>query len=74
MPPGAFLLFTLRQIATENKPYILKVPADETAIDINSLIHFYEKQSLSPLEIRESIRSLSWETQMNKIINSIKIS
>jgi len=58
----------------ENKPYILKVPADETAIDINSLIHFYEKQSLSPLEIRESIRSLSWETQMNKIINSIKIS
>ncbi len=50
----------------ENKPYILKVPADETAIDINSLIHFYEKQSLSPLEIRESIRSLSWETQMNK--------
>lgn len=58
----------------EDKPYILKVPADETAIDINSVIYFYRKQPFSSLEIRKSILSLSWETQMNKIINSIKIS
>ena len=52
----------------EQMPYILKVPADETAIDIKQLISFYQNQTLSPEEIRNSIQHLSWKEQMKKVL------
>lgn len=52
----------------EQMPYILKVPADETPIDIQQLISFYQNQTLSPQEIRNSIQHLSWEEQMRKVL------
>jgi len=55
----------------EQKPYVLKVPADETPVDINSIISFYKDLSMSPAEIRESIKDLSWEEQMKTILNSV---
>lgn len=53
----------------EQMPYILKVPADETPIDIKQMISFYQKLSLSPKEIRNSIQHLSWEKQMKKVMD-----
>lgn len=54
----------------ENMPYIIKAPADETAIDIQALVKFYQKNKLTPTEIRNSIiTTLSWQTQMQKVIN-----
>ena len=55
----------------EQKPYVLKVPADETPVDINSIISFYKDLSMSPAEIRESIKDLSWEEQMKTVLNSV---
>ena len=55
----------------DQKPYVLKVPADETPVDINSIIDFYRKLSMSPAEIRESIKDLSWEEQMKTVLNSV---
>ena len=55
----------------EQMPYILKVPADETPIDIKQLISFYQNQTLSPQEIRDSIQHLSWKEQMKKVITSL---
>ena len=52
----------------EQMPYILKVPADETAIDIPKLISFYQSLSLSPQEIRNSILHLSWKEQVKKVM------
>ena len=52
----------------DNKPYVLKVPADDSAININDVIDFYRKQSMSPQEIRDSIKDLSWENQMRIIL------
>ncbi len=53
----------------ETKPYILKVPADETSIDIPNIIAFYHRISnISPMEIRNSISDLSWEKQMKKVL------
>ena len=49
-------------------PYIIKVPADETPIDIPKLISFYQRLSLSPQEIRNSIQHLSWKEQMKKVL------
>ena len=55
----------------EQMPYILKAPADETSIDIPKLISFYQSLSLSPQEIRNSIRHLSWREQMKKVFTSL---
>ena len=55
----------------DNKEYVMKAPADETAIDINSIINFYKKLTSSPIEIRNSIKNLSWDNQMKKVIDSV---
>ena len=55
----------------DNKPYILKAPADETPIDIDRIIAFYKTIKLTPSEIRNSIQNLSWKCQMEHVINSI---
>lgn len=55
----------------ENMPYILKVPSDETPIDIARLIAFCKKQTISPQEIRDSIQHLSWKEQMEKVYDGV---
>ena len=55
----------------DQKPYVLKAPADESAIDIYSIIHFYQQLSQTPIEIRDSIKELSWENQMGIVIKKI---
>lgn len=55
----------------EDKEYVMKAPADETAIDISSIISFYRKLTLSPTEIRNSIKDLSWDNQMKKVVDDI---
>ena len=55
----------------DQKPYVLKVPADESPIDINSIISFYQSLSLTPIEIRDSIKDLSWKNQMEKVLKTV---
>lgn len=55
----------------DQKPYVLKAPADESSIDINSIIRFYQQLSLTPIEIRDSIKELSWENQMGIVIKNV---
>ena len=55
----------------DEKPYVLKVPADETPVDIHKLITFYRQLSLSAQDIRDSIQDLSWKHQMEIVINSV---
>lgn len=56
----------------DEMPYILKEPADESPIDINRVIDFYRNQQLTPSEIRESIRHLSWKAQMQKVLDEVR--
>ena len=55
----------------DHMPYILKAPADESPIDIEYLLKFYQEQPCSPLEIRNSIGFLSWKNQMQKVLDSV---
>lgn len=55
----------------DHMPYILKAPADESPIDIEKLLKFYQEQPCSPLEIRNSIGFLSWKNQMQKVLDSV---
>ena len=54
----------------DNKPYVLKMPADETAINIDKIIEFCKKQTETPIQIRNSIQDLSWKKQMKRVIDS----
>ncbi|MFQ9316544.1 glycosyltransferase [uncultured Dysgonomonas sp.] len=57
----------------EEKPYIMKVSADESPINILDVIAFYEKVKTIPaIEIRNSITNLSWKNQMEKVILACK--
>ena len=55
----------------DNKPYVLKMPADETTINIEKIIEFYKKQTETPMQIRNSIEDLSWKNQMKRVIDSV---
>lgn len=55
----------------ESMPYILKAPADESPIDVESIIQFNEGCKISPEDIRKSITHLSWKEQMRIVMESI---
>ncbi len=55
----------------DHMPYVLKVPADETPININQIASFCEKVKDKPQKIRESILHLSWKEQMRKVIEQL---
>ena len=56
----------------EEMPYIIKAPADETPLNISSIVEFYKNHNLNPIDIRKTIEpNLSWKNQMQKVIFSI---
>ena len=57
----------------EGESYILKAKADESPIEIPAILEFHRGQTLSPCQIRESVLSLSWESQMSKVLSEIDI-
>ena len=55
----------------EGRPFILKVNADESPVDINHLVKFIEQCNMLPKDIRNSIAYLSWKTQMKIVIDQV---
>ena len=55
----------------DKKPYVLKVPADETAVRIEDIIDFYQQLTITPHQIRNSISELSWKHQMGEVIHTL---
>ena len=55
----------------DNKPYVLKMPADESAINIENIIRFYQQLAITPQQIRDSIENLSWKHQMERVVKAV---
>ena len=55
----------------DKKPYVMKVPANETAVKIEHIIEFYRQMTITPQQIRDSIADLSWKHQMKRVIEEI---
>lgn len=55
----------------DDKPYVLKVPADESAIDIKRVLEFYDSLDIAPEDIRISISNLSWKKQMQFVLDAV---
>ena len=52
----------------DNKKYVLKVPADDTDINVMDILSFYHSLNITPNEIRDSVSDLTWDRQIEKII------
>ena len=68
---GIPFIFSENDEDFNNKPYIIKAPADESPINIQEIIDFLKKINILPIDIRNSIQSLSWKEQMKKVIKEI---
>lgn len=55
----------------DQMPYILKAPADESSIEIQKILNFYDQFTMKPSEIRATIEHLSWKEQMKKVIDCV---
>lgn len=55
----------------DNKPYVLKAPADESPIDIQQIIDFMDHFSIKQEEIRKTVENLTWKIQMQKVIEAV---
>jgi len=55
----------------DNQPYVLKAPADESPINIQSILDFINHQQMSPADIRKTVEHLAWKIQMQKVIDYI---
>lgn len=55
----------------DDKPYILKAPADESPINIQQVVDFYKHINMLSIEIRNSIQDLSWTSQMKHVIEEV---
>ena len=53
-------------------PYVLKVPADDSPLDIGALIRFSDTVRMTPSAIRATIEGeLSWENQMRAVVHGL---
>ena len=55
----------------EDKPYIIKAPADESPVNIRQIIDFIDTHDVNPTEIRNTVERLSWRFQMEKVVREI---
>lgn len=55
----------------DNAPYVFKVPADESPIDVKALSEFLSALDMPPEQIRGSVQHLSWTEQMGKVIRTV---
>ena len=57
----------------DNQPYVLKVPADESPVDIQRIIDFVDVFSMKPEDIRKTVEHLSWKIQMKAVVDALNI-
>ncbi len=56
----------------EDKYYVMKVPSDETPLNIEKVVEFYSQGKFEPAAIRNTIENtLSWKVQMGKVLDII---
>lgn len=55
----------------ESMPYIMKVSSDDSPINIENILRFYEEIEVTPTQIRDSVQQLSWKNQMQKVLDAI---
>lgn len=55
----------------DERPYVLRIPADESPVRIEDLIAFHDRMTLPPAAIRRSVTDLAWDRQMKKVTDRV---
>ena len=55
----------------DHQPYVLKVPADETSVNIMSILSFIRSHAFLSEDIRQSVGHLSWKIQMQCVVDAL---
>lgn len=55
----------------DRQAYVMRVPADESPLDIEQVVHFVHHLKMSPQEIADTVKHLSWKCQMKRVIDSL---
>ena len=55
----------------DHQPYVLKAPADESPVDIQRIIDFMDGFTMKPEEIRSTVKHLTWNIQMKKVVDAV---
>lgn len=53
------------------QPYVIKAPADESPVDVESILRFADGCSLPPADIRKTVEHLTWQKQMQKVVAEV---
>ena len=68
---GISFIYSENDSDFDDKPYIIKAPADESPINVGEIINYIDNHDFNPAEIRKSVEHLSWKYQMEKVITEI---
>ena len=55
----------------DDKPFVLKAPADDSPIDIQQIVDFVAQHHFVPADIRKSVEHLEWKVQMARVIKEL---
>ena len=68
---GIPFIYSERDSDFDDKKYILKVPADESPINVQSILDFIDQHHFCPQIIRNTVENLSWKYQMKRVIDDV---
>ena len=68
---GLPFIYSEQDADFDGQPYVRKVPADESPVNIRQLLDFYDHFQLSPQEVRQTVAQLDWKTQMGNVIERL---
>lgn len=69
---GIPFVYSERDSDFDDMPYVMKVPADDSPLDIAALVRFYDGMQLTPARIRVTVEpALSWDNQMKKVLTEL---
>jgi glycosyltransferase involved in cell wall biosynthesis len=55
----------------DHRSYVLKVPADESPVDMKQIVDFMNGFTMKPEEIRKTVEHLTWKIQMQKVVDIV---
>lgn len=71
---GLPFLYSEQDSDFDNQPYVMKVPADESPINIQAILDFMDHFTMRPEEIRKTVEHLKWKIQMQLVIDKVCMS
>lgn len=68
---GVPFIYSEQDSDFDEQPYVLKIPADESPVDMNKIWNFMDSFQMKPVEIRKTVEHLTWTIQMQKVVDNV---